>query len=126
MNSLQSTMLSKPLPLSEATPNSAFRVETPSKDPGKVSKDFESVFTSMLLKEMRNSLEPGSLFSEDTSDIYGGMFDQHLGQHMVDAGGIGLAKMVREALERSAGVQPLPAQTEKTSATVANAIAPSI
>jgi Rod binding domain-containing protein len=104
MSSIQSKLLSQPLPLSDTASASPFvskgTIPTPAQDPAKVAQDFESVFTSMMLKEMRNTLEPGSLFGEDSSDIYGGMFDQFLGQHMADSGGIGLARMIQKALDR--------------------------
>jgi Rod binding domain-containing protein len=80
--------------------------------PDKVAKDFESVFASMMLKEMRKSLEPGSLFGDDSSDVYGGMFDQFMGQHMSESGGLGLASMIRQALEKSASLgQTTPTAT---------------
>lgn len=102
MSSIQTALMSQPLPLSQAS-GPGFAQPTPQgAGPAKAAKDFESVFTSMLLKEMRSSLEEGSLFGEDTSDIYGGLFDQFMGQHMTDAGGLGMAKMVQEALERTA------------------------
>ena len=64
-----------------------------------MAKDFEGVFASLLLKEMRKTLEPGTLFGEDSGDVYGGMFDLYLGQQMTQSGGFGLAKMIRESLD---------------------------
>ena len=52
--------------------------------------DFESIFTSMMLKELRKTNgEEGGLFSGDGSDTYGVMFDMFMGQHLATAGGIG-------------------------------------
>ena len=101
MSSIQSTLLSNPLPFSEASGVSPVKPKVNAQDTGKVAKDFEGVFASMILKEMRKSLEPGSLFGEDSNDVYGGLFDQFLGQHISEAGGFGLAKMVRESLDRA-------------------------
>lgn len=107
MSSIQTALLSQPLPLSESAASSPFAAKDkkslpmPSQSPEKVAKDFEGVFTSMMLKEMRKTLEPGSLFGEDSSDIYGGLFDQFLGQHMADSGGIGLARMIQESLVKA-------------------------
>ena len=70
----------------------------------RVAEDFEGVFASLLLKEMRKTLEPGTLFGEDSGDVYGGLFDMYLGQQMTQSGGFGLAKMVRESMERSPSV----------------------
>ena len=107
MSSIQSALLSSPLPLSESTGHGpAAKPKQSAQDPEKVAKDFESVFASMILKEMRKSLEPGSMFGEDSSDVYGGLFDQHIGQHISESGGFGLAKMIRESLDKSMASAP--------------------
>ena len=59
---------------------------------------FESLFVSLLLKEMRQSLETGSLFGEDTGDVLGGLFDTYLGEHLAQRGGLGIADMVNRQL----------------------------
>jgi Rod binding domain-containing protein len=100
MSSIQNALLSQPLPLSDAFGVSSAKVKPNLPDEQKAAKDFESVFTTMMLKEMRQTLDADSLFSGDSSDIYGGLFDQFLGQHIADAGGMGLAKVVREGLDR--------------------------
>ncbi len=64
-----------------------------------VAKEFESVFAAMMLKEMRATLEPGTLFGSDTNDVYGGIFDLFLGQHIADSGGFGIADMVNSYLQ---------------------------
>ncbi len=108
MSSIQSSLLSKPLPLSEVTgAKPAARQKIDSQDPEKVAKDFEGVFASMMLKEMRKSLEPGSLFGDDSNDVYGGLFDQHIGQHISESGGFGLAKMIRESLVKSMATEQI-------------------
>jgi Rod binding domain-containing protein len=66
----------------------------------RVAADFESLFASMVLKEMRQTLQPDTLFGSDSSDAYGGLFDFYLGQHIVQAGGFGIANMVRHYLEQ--------------------------
>jgi Rod binding domain-containing protein len=67
----------------------------------RVAAEFESLFVSIVLKEMRQTLQPDTLFGNETSDAYGGLFDLYLSQHVVQAGGFGVAKMVRQYLERS-------------------------
>ncbi len=103
MSTIGSTALvSSSLPLPESTGST-----TPSTRAGgdqtaaTVAQDFESVFASMLLKEMRQSLEPGSLFGEDSGDIYGGLFDKYFGDQMTKANGLGLSNMMQQALEKS-------------------------
>lgn len=66
------------------------------------AQGFESVFLSMLLKEMRQTLGPGSLFGNDKSDIYGGMFDQFMAQHLSQGKGMGLAQALLKQLEPKA------------------------
>lgn len=112
MSSVQSALMSQPLPLSDAFAGNHTSAKPALNDQEKAAKDFESVFTTMLMSEMRKTLEPGSLFSEDTADVYGGLFDQFIGQHIADAGGIGLAKMVRESLGARAGSPQLPAAND--------------
>jgi flagellar protein FlgJ len=64
-----------------------------------VATNFESMFLSMMLKEMRQTLDKGGFFGEDTGDVYGGLFDLYLGQHLAEAGGIGIAPLIRRQLE---------------------------
>jgi peptidoglycan hydrolase FlgJ len=59
-----------------------------------VGEQFESLFVSMLLKEMRASLSEGGLFAGDSADVYGGMFDMFLGQHIASQGAFGIAEMI--------------------------------
>ncbi len=81
--------------------NTARGAWSPGKDKSaNVATDFESLFTSQLLKEMRKSLDPETMFGSDPGDVYGGMFDQFVGQQMANSGGIGIAKLVRETLQR--------------------------
>jgi len=63
------------------------------------AKEFESVFATILLKEMRATLEEGSLFEGDKGDVYGGMFDLFLGQQIAESGGLGIAEMVSSYLQ---------------------------
>lgn len=80
----------------------AIAAQLRSGDPRAVERaaaDFEAMFVSLLLKEMRQTLEPGTLFGGDIGDAYGGLFDLYLGKHLAQAGGLGVAEMVRHYLE---------------------------
>jgi flagellar protein FlgJ len=68
-------------------------------DADQIARDFEGVFVSLVIKEMRQTLEPGTLFGNDTGDSYGGLFDLFLSRHLVDSGGLGIAAMIRRVLE---------------------------
>jgi Rod binding domain-containing protein len=68
----------------------------------KVAKGLESMFFSILCKEMRETLEPGTLFGGDQGDVFGGMFDQFMGEHLAQGGSLGIAAMVRKQLTAQA------------------------
>ena len=60
------------------------------------ASEFESVFLSMMLKEMRNTLdsEEGGLFSGDSSDTLGGMFDMFMSQHLAESNPLGIGSAI--------------------------------
>lgn len=68
-----------------------------------VATGFESLFMSQLVQEMRKTLDSGGLFGQNEGDVYGGMFDMFMGQHLASAGGFGLAGMIKQQLTREHG-----------------------
>ena len=58
-----------------------------------LAAQFEGMFVSMLLKEMRSTLESG-LFGGENSDTYGALFDMYLGQHLADSGALGIRDLL--------------------------------
>ncbi len=76
---------------------------------GKVAEDFESVFLSLMLKEMRNTLDQssGGLFGSEGSDTYGGMFDMLMGQSLAKERHLGIADLVEKNVNRYAAQQQL-------------------
>ena len=64
------------------------------------AENFESLFLTLMLKEMRNTLDKteGGLFGSDSSDTYGGMFDQFMGQSLAEGRHIGIADAVERYL----------------------------
>lgn len=75
-----------------------------------VGVEFESVFLSMMLKEMRNSLENGGFFGEESSDTYGGMFDLFIGKHVAEGQPLGIAQMLLEQYQRTAASTSTPGE----------------
>jgi flagellar protein FlgJ len=51
---------------------------------------------------MRQTLDSHSLFGSENSDIYGGLFDQFMAQHLAQGKGIGLAHALMKQLEPQA------------------------
>ena len=60
--------------------------------------EFEGLFLSMMLKEMRNSLSEDSLFGGESSDVYGGLFDMMLSQSMAETQPLGIAKLLQSQM----------------------------
>lgn len=73
-----------------------------------VAQQFESVFISMMLKTMRDTVPQDSLFGSHTMDSYQNMFDQQVAVDMSVKGGIGLADIIERQLLASGS---LPADT---------------
>lgn len=68
-----------------------------------LASEFESVFLSLLLKELRQSLDEG-FFGGETSDSMGGMFDMFIGKHLAEASPLGIGNMVTDQLSDSGNV----------------------
>ncbi|MCS7167836.1 MAG: hypothetical protein RMI91_06680 [Gemmatales bacterium] len=80
------------------TPTSASRPSVSSESLKEAARSFEAIFLSMLIKQLRTTLhELGEgLFGEDQADVYGGLFDFYLGQHLAQHSGVGLARLIEE------------------------------
>ena len=95
-----------------------------------VAKQFESLFTKMLLKSMReanNSLSDGeSLFGGEQSDFYQDMFDNQLAVHLSQGKGLGLADLlVRQLAKAGYGPQATgDSQSSGQNAGVTNSLSP--
>ena len=77
-----------------------------------VAAAFESLFTSLLLKEMRKTL-PEGLFGAENSDVLGGMFDQYMGQALAQGEGIGVRQLVMKHFDFEKIAQAREAQSEQ-------------
>ncbi|MFN3191403.1 MAG: rod-binding protein [Aureliella sp.] len=85
-----------------------------------VGKEMEGVFLSMLLKEMRNSLEDG-FFGKEGSDTYGGMFDMFIGQHLAESKPLGLSDTLLNQYKKnqsSFGASPDSVTTAQSSESI--------
>lgn len=77
------------------------------------AKQFEAVFTQMVLKSMREATPQDGLFDNEQTKLYMSMLDQQLAQHL-SSKGIGLAEVMARQLARASG-QPLPPQAAAAS-----------
>ncbi|MDB5307477.1 MAG: hypothetical protein JWO38_1679 [Gemmataceae bacterium] len=72
-----------------------------------MAREFEATFLSMILKEMRETLDPeGGLFPGDSGDVQGGLFDMFLGRHLADSGGVGLAATLERNVRPASAARP--------------------
>ncbi|GAA0828992.1 flagellar assembly peptidoglycan hydrolase FlgJ [Cupriavidus pauculus] len=73
------------------------------------AKQFEAVFTQMVLKSMRDATPSDGLFDNEQTKLYMSMMDQQLSQQL-SSRGIGLADVMIRQLARATGT-PLPQGT---------------
>jgi Rod binding domain-containing protein len=70
-------------------------------DHGDAAREFERLFATLLVKEMRATLPEGFFGEGAGSDVFDGWFDEHLGSALSEGRGLGL----RVALERDLGLK---------------------
>jgi Rod binding domain-containing protein len=92
-------------PLPQELPPTLAHAGRRNADPKAIGKAFEGMFASMLLKQMRQSMD-GGLFPGDSGDVLGGLFDHFIGEHIAKSGGFGIGDMIRSQLERRAERTP--------------------
>ena len=76
------------------------------------AQQFEALFTSMVLKAMRDTVPEDSLFGGSSMKTYQEMFDQQLSLDLSRRGGIGLAPLIAKQL--AAGIHPERTQSDAT------------
>ena len=107
VSSTQDLMADKMKPYADTFKVAKNRIEQEIKNAAieDAASEFESVFLSLMLKEMRNTLdsEEGGLFGGDGSDTYGGMFDMFMGQHLSGSGPLGVGDAIKTHLQELSG-----------------------
>jgi peptidoglycan hydrolase FlgJ len=76
-----------------------------------VARQFESIFTKMMLEGMRSASFGDPLFGSDQADMYQGMMDDQMAVQLSSGRGIGLADMLFRQLSHGQGAQ-VPATEE--------------
>ena len=72
-----------------------------------VARQFESIFTKMMLESMRSASFGDPLFGSDQSDQYRDMFDDQMAVQLTQGRGIGLADMlIRQLSQGGQGAAP--------------------
>jgi flagellar protein FlgJ len=87
----------------DANAISTLRRSVQARDPGanhKVAQQFEGLFLSMMLKNMRSALPGGDPLASDQVKMVTGMYDDQIAQSMAAGKGIGLAAALEKQLNR--------------------------
>lgn len=99
----------------------ALRRDARAQDPAalrEAARQFEAVFTRMMLQSMRDASGGDPMFDTDESRFYRDMFDNQLSVEMTRGRGLGLAEMLVAQVKRSgmipAGDEPGPVRPEAT------------
>lgn len=78
----------------------------PAATPEETAKKFESVFSTLLVKEMRRSLSTGFFGEGADGDIYSGWLDEHVGQSLADRDALHMRDMIQRSVLKMAEVTP--------------------
>ena len=69
------------------------------------ARQFESLFTTMMLKSMRDATPKDELFGSDQQDFYQDMFDQQMAMQLSKGKGLGLSDMLVRQLMQGADME---------------------
>ena len=83
-----------------------------------VAQQFESMFTRMMLKSMRDAIGPDPMFGSDQEQMYQGMADDQLSVQLSKGKGFGLADMLVRQLQKM-GVKGADEAAEASTGTAA-------
>ena len=75
------------------------------------AKQFETIFTKMMLQSMRDARLGEDLFGSSAGDMYQSMFDDQIALEMSQGQGIGIAEMLLAQLQRSGRSTTAPSTT---------------
>ncbi|MCL2829766.1 MAG: flagellar assembly peptidoglycan hydrolase FlgJ [Betaproteobacteria bacterium] len=64
------------------------------------AQEFEAMLLSIMLKSMRSSLSQDGPFDSDTTRFYTQLYDQQLSQQLSKQGGLGVARMIEQQMQR--------------------------
>ena len=75
--------------------------QDPSQAIKEVSKQFESLFVTMMMKAMRDTLPKDGMFASSSMQSYQEMSDQQMALDMSRNGSLGLAKVIEKQLSHT-------------------------
>ena len=93
-------------------------------DAQETSKQFETLFGVMLVRELRRAMPDGIFGKGAGADVYEGWFDEHLGNALSSRDALGIAGMVKAALGRAQAARDTQSRSELAASTMAPEILP--
>lgn len=66
----------------------------------KVANQFDALFVSMMLKQMRQASFGGGILDSNRTDQYRDMYDQQLALHLSQKGGLGIGDVIKRQLNK--------------------------
>jgi peptidoglycan hydrolase FlgJ len=88
------------------------------------AQQFESLFTNMMLKSMRDAKLGQGLGDSQQSDLYQDMYDQQISLKMSQGKGLGLADMLVQQLTRNGAAKAAAGHAAAGSSPAASGVAP--
>lgn len=70
-------------------------------DTEETAKQFETLFATLLVRELRRSMPQGIFGDGPGADVYEGWFDEHLGNALAQRDSLGLAGMIKTSIHRA-------------------------
>jgi peptidoglycan hydrolase FlgJ len=86
------------------------------------AKQFESLFTKMMLESMRKASFGDPMFGSDQGDMYQGMMDDQMAVQLSQGKGLGLADMLIRQLSHGAVAGGTPSGSAQTEAPAGNVV----
>lgn len=90
----------RPIPTDATRPLDARTLEAG--EPREAAQRFQALLATMLVKEMRATLNEGFFGTGAAGDVYGGWLDQNVGESLAQRDALHLEGVLKESLERKA------------------------
>lgn len=71
----------------------------------KAAQNFEAIFISKILQNMRRGMKSGLFGDGVSSDIYNSMFDESIAKAIASKGGFGLSDIITKSLKKDTGTK---------------------
>ncbi|MFQ5675737.1 MAG: transglycosylase SLT domain-containing protein [bacterium] len=71
----------------------------------RAAQDFEAIFISQILQNMRRSMKSGLFGDGVSSDIYNSMFDENIAKAIASKDGFGLSDIIIKSLQKDTGTE---------------------